>query len=167
MSGLVPAVIHFLDGLPLRLEKRWYGSVRCDRSHPKIPIMCLALVVAVTIVLPLCATGTMSFEEARGICQKRRLALFVEMEEEGEFDDIATHHLLYLQHFMNCLAAITSLCGYATWLFASPHTLRAEAERLDRTRMFIFVHPFNHLPLCPRRVAFSQFVLFPIFPLCV
>ena len=103
--------------------------------------VCLALVVALVIVLPLLATGTMSFEEAKAVCQKRRLAVFVESGEKGEFDDNADRYLLYLQHFMNCLATVTSLCGYSIWLFASPHTISLEAQGLDRTREFPPLNP--------------------------
>ena len=132
--------IRNVNQLPLQVEKRWYDSVRSDGSHPKVQALCLALVVVVAIVLPLLATGTMSFEEAKGICRKRRLGVFVEKEEEGEFDDVATHHFLYMGHVMNCLATVTSLCGYFIWLFGSPHTLRAEAEGLDRTRTFLYLY---------------------------
>ena len=122
------------------------GSVRSKNSHPKTQTTCLALVLTLVIVLPLIVTGTMSFGKAKGICYER---CFVQLtkyvgddtgdEKKSEFDhDNAGHHLLYLQHLMNSTATVASFCGYSIWLFASPHTLNAKEERLDRTRAFCF-----------------------------
>ena len=115
-------------GLPLWLENRWYESVRDENSRAKTQLLCLGIVVALVSVLPLLASGTTSFGDAKAICRERAVMVRI-----LPFDD-AGGHLLFLQHAMNSMATFVSFCGYWTWLVASPHTLTVEVERLDRTR---------------------------------
>ena len=68
--SLCLASLHRIGGLPLRLEQQWYDSIRGDNSHTRIQLFCLALVVALVIVLPLLAAGTTSFREAKDICNE-------------------------------------------------------------------------------------------------
>ena len=114
--------------LALWFETRWYESVRGEKSHRRTQLLCLGLLVALLVVLPLLVSSTTSLREAKGICRER----FVRADAQDVED--ADGHILYTQHGMNCMATLVSFCGYWMWLVASPHTLTTEAARLDRTR---------------------------------
>ena len=114
--------------LALWFETRWYERVRGEKSHRRTQLVCLGLLMALLIVLPLLVSGTTSLREAKGICRERLVKADVLNLKKAD------SHILYLQHGMNCMAMLISFCGYWTWLVASPHTLTTEAARLDRTR---------------------------------
>jgi hypothetical protein len=100
-------------------------------------------VLILAICLPLLATLSTSFGEAKEVCYERNLAKITESFENnrspqseylgGEgwhFDDINNRHLFPL-HLFNSLSSAVSLVSFLTWLFCSPHTTPATKE-LDR-----------------------------------
>ena len=108
-----------LGDAPLLIEKRCHVWMR---AHPKKVVTFVTLAVGFTISLPLVATGKPSFQEANDVCYDRNMAKFGDLYEgeEWEFSDLA-NRVLFPLHLFNSLSTATSLCGFLTWLFCSPH----------------------------------------------